>query len=88
MHSPVSIITGGPGTGKTFTTRAIVDVWNKLGLRVKLACPTARAAHRLNGVTSSGSATQAGCSSLKLTAACLLVAICEPSCWGRKLALP
>jgi len=50
MTSPVSILTGGPGTGKTFTTRTIVEVWRELGYRVKLACPTARAAHRLNGV--------------------------------------
>lgn len=48
MEHPVSIITGGPGTGKTFATSTIVDVWRRLGLRVALACPTARAAHRLN----------------------------------------
>ena len=38
------VLTGGPGTGKTFTVRAIVDRWRAEGKRVLLACPTARAA--------------------------------------------
>jgi exodeoxyribonuclease V alpha subunit len=38
------LLTGGPGTGKTFTVRAIVDAWRAEGKQVLLACPTARAA--------------------------------------------
>ena len=38
------ILTGGPGTGKTFTVREVVRQWQQQGRRVMLACPTARAA--------------------------------------------
>jgi ATP-dependent exoDNAse (exonuclease V) alpha subunit len=48
MQSPLSVVTGGPGTGKTYTIRAIVRCWLEQGMRVALACPTARAAFRLN----------------------------------------
>lgn len=41
------IITGGPGTGKTTVTRAIVDACQALGRPVALASPTGRAAKRL-----------------------------------------
>lgn len=44
--APLSVLTGGPGTGKTLTTRSIVERWVSQGKRVVLACPTARAAHR------------------------------------------
>eukprot|EP00741_Cyanophora_paradoxa_P016870 tig00020943_g16294.t1 len=43
----VLIVTGGPGCGKTFTTRVIVSLWQSMGLRVALAAPTGRAAQRL-----------------------------------------
>ncbi len=39
-HSPVSLITGGPGCGKTFVTRAIVRYFKSRGLTVKLCAPT------------------------------------------------
>lgn len=45
------ILTGGPGTGKTTTTRAILKLFEKLGKRVLLASPTGRAAKRLSEVT-------------------------------------
>ncbi len=45
------IITGGPGTGKTTITRAIVSTLKELGLKVKLAAPTGRAAKRLSEAT-------------------------------------
>ncbi|KAA0159522.1 hypothetical protein FNF31_04761 [Cafeteria roenbergensis] len=44
----LAVLCGGPGTGKTFATRAVVRAWLRSGLRVSLACSTARAAHRLN----------------------------------------
>ncbi len=45
------ILTGGPGTGKTTTTRAILKLFERLGKRVLLASPTGRAAKRLSEVT-------------------------------------
>ncbi|ABW32131.1 SF1B family DNA helicase RecD2 [Acaryochloris marina] len=47
----VVILTGGPGTGKTFTTRTIVALWKAMGKDIVLASPTGRAAQRLSEVT-------------------------------------
>ncbi|MFM8395295.1 MAG: ATP-dependent RecD-like DNA helicase, partial [Acidobacteriota bacterium] len=43
----VLILTGGPGTGKTTTLRAMVQLFLAMRLRVALASPTGRAAQRL-----------------------------------------
>ncbi len=43
----VSVLTGGPGTGKSRTVAAVVSLAAKRGLRVALAAPTGRAAKRL-----------------------------------------
>ena len=43
----VVVITGGPGVGKTTIVRAIVDVFERERLAVRLAAPTGRAAKRL-----------------------------------------
>lgn len=45
------VITGGPGTGKTTTLRAVVALHERLERRVALAAPTGRAARRLAEVT-------------------------------------
>ena len=45
--SPVSVLTGGPGTGKTLTTRIIVEIFREKRAQVLLAAPTGRAAKRL-----------------------------------------
>lgn len=45
------VITGGPGTGKTTTVRAICRAYEQHGLRVALAAPTGRAAQRLAEAT-------------------------------------
>ncbi|MBJ7900767.1 MAG: ATP-dependent RecD-like DNA helicase [Cyanobacteria bacterium RI_101] len=50
-QSPVLILTGGPGTGKTFTTRTIVALWQAMGKKIALAAPTGRAAQRLGEMT-------------------------------------
>lgn len=42
------IITGGPGTGKTTTVNAIIDLFERSAQRVLLAAPTGRAAKRLS----------------------------------------
>jgi exodeoxyribonuclease V alpha subunit len=43
----VSVLTGGPGTGKSRTVAAVVSLAGRRGLRVALAAPTGRAAKRL-----------------------------------------
>ncbi len=43
----VLIITGGPGTGKTTIIKAMLEVFSQLGLRVRLAAPTGRAAKKM-----------------------------------------
>jgi len=47
----ISIITGGPGTGKTTLIKAITAMHQATGKRVCLAAPTGRAARRLAEVT-------------------------------------
>jgi exodeoxyribonuclease V alpha subunit len=47
----VLILTGGPGTGKTFLTRTIVALWKAMGQKIMLAAPTGRAAQRLSEMT-------------------------------------
>lgn len=49
--SRLMILTGGPGCGKTFTTRAIVALWKAMGKSILLAAPTGRAAQRLSEMT-------------------------------------
>jgi len=43
----VFALTGGPGTGKTTTIRAILRMFDAMGLKVSLAAPTGRAAKRM-----------------------------------------
>ncbi len=45
------ILTGGPGTGKTTTLRAIITLLEGLGERVLVAAPTGRAAKRMTELT-------------------------------------
>jgi exodeoxyribonuclease V alpha subunit len=51
LTCPVSILTGGPGTGKTHTLRAILTLARAKGLRCVLAAPTGRAARRMAEAT-------------------------------------
>ena len=48
LQSKFSIITGGPGTGKTTILRAVVDILRAKRARIALASPTGRAAQRLS----------------------------------------
>lgn len=45
------IITGGPGTGKSTITKAILRISEKLSSKILLAAPTGRAAKRLSEIT-------------------------------------
>ena len=47
----VVAITGGPGTGKTTSIRAILALFSSLGLETMLAAPTGRAAKRMSELT-------------------------------------
>jgi exodeoxyribonuclease V alpha subunit len=51
VNSPVSVITGGPGTGKTTCLKALIQLLEGWGLRYALASPTGRAAKRLSEAT-------------------------------------
>ena len=51
MESGALLLTGGPGTGKTTILRAVLSVYQQMGLRCVLAAPTGRAAKRLTEVT-------------------------------------
>ncbi len=47
IERPVTIVTGGPGTGKTTLVRGLVKILGRCGLKILLAAPTGRAAKRL-----------------------------------------
>lgn len=47
LRCKVSILTGGPGTGKTTILRALVDILKAKKVRLTLAAPTGRAAQRM-----------------------------------------
>ncbi len=51
LEDKVHIITGGPGTGKSTITNAILAVTAKLTDKILLAAPTGRAAKRMSEIT-------------------------------------
>lgn len=51
LSEKIHIITGGPGTGKSTITRAILAITSKLTDKITLAAPTGRAAKRLSEIT-------------------------------------
>jgi exodeoxyribonuclease V alpha subunit len=51
LQHAVTILTGGPGTGKTTIIRAAVSLFANLGLSYALAAPTGRAAKRMSEST-------------------------------------
>ncbi|MCL2772990.1 MAG: ATP-dependent RecD-like DNA helicase [Oscillospiraceae bacterium] len=48
VSSKVFVLTGGPGTGKTTITKAIIEIFKNAGKKVLLAAPTGRAAKRMS----------------------------------------
>lgn len=51
VNNPVTVITGGPGTGKTTTIRGIIKLLEDLDKEVVLAAPTGRAAKRMSDLS-------------------------------------
>lgn len=51
LTAKLSILTGGPGTGKTLSLRTVVTLAQARGYRVLLTSPTGRAARRLSAAT-------------------------------------
>ena len=52
LASKVSILTGGPGTGKTTILRSLVSILKAKKTKIMLAAPTGRAARRMSETTS------------------------------------
>jgi exodeoxyribonuclease V alpha subunit len=57
MELGVSVLTGGPGTGKSRTVAAVVRLAQERGKQVALAAPTGRAARRLAEFTDAPTST-------------------------------
>ncbi|WP_431782288.1 SF1B family DNA helicase RecD2 [Streptomyces chumphonensis] len=53
----VAVLTGGPGCGKSFTVRSVVELARAKGATVLLAAPTGRAAKRLAELTGAEAST-------------------------------
>lgn len=57
INNGVSVITGGPGTGKTTIVKCILQILKAMGKKVKLMAPTGRAAKRLSESTGEDAST-------------------------------
>ncbi|MFJ9413975.1 ATP-dependent RecD-like DNA helicase [Streptomyces sp. NPDC101227] len=53
----VAVLTGGPGCGKSFTVRSVVELARAKKAKVVLAAPTGRAAKRLSELTGADAST-------------------------------
>ena len=53
LTQPLTVITGGPGTGKTMIQKAILDIYQKHNPKARIVCcaPTGRAARRMEEST-------------------------------------
>ncbi len=51
LNSNISVITGGPGTGKTTIIKCIIDILEDLNIEYVLCAPTGRAAKRIKETT-------------------------------------
>ena len=52
INGGVTVITGGPGTGKTTIVKGILSIFDDLDFKTVLAAPTGRAAKRMSEATS------------------------------------
>ena len=51
VRNPFSVITGGPGTGKTTITKGVIMIFHMRGLDVMCAAPTGKASDRMSEAT-------------------------------------
>lgn len=51
LENGIMVLTGGPGTGKTTTLNAMIQILASKGLEIALAAPTGRAAKRMSELT-------------------------------------
>ena len=57
LEGGVMVLTGGPGTGKTTVVRALISIFESIGMKTALAAPTGRAAKRMSEATSKDAKT-------------------------------
>ncbi|MEU6109156.1 ATP-dependent RecD-like DNA helicase [Streptomyces albidoflavus] len=57
LTEKTAVLTGGPGCGKSFTVRSVVELARAKGAKVVLAAPTGRAAKRLAELTGAEAST-------------------------------
>ncbi|MFH9615007.1 ATP-dependent RecD-like DNA helicase [Streptomyces pratensis] len=57
LSRKVAVLTGGPGCGKSFTVRSVVELARARSAKVVLAAPTGRAAKRLSELTGAEAST-------------------------------
>src|SRR5246500_18581 len=57
LTQKVAVLTGGPGCGKSFTVRSVVELARARKAKIVLAAPTGRAAKRLSELTGHEAAT-------------------------------
>ena len=57
MRNSLFVLTGGPGTGKTTTLNAIIEIFDNRNMSVALAAPTGRAAKRMTELTGKNAVT-------------------------------
>lgn len=57
LKNQIVVITGGPGTGKTTSVRAILAMFDRLGIKTLLTAPTGRAAKRLTELSGQEAST-------------------------------
>lgn len=51
LRHQLVVLTGGPGTGKTTSVRAVLAMFDRLGMKTLLTAPTGRAAKRMTELT-------------------------------------
>lgn len=57
LNSPVSVLTGGPGSGKTTVLKGVIEAMEREGKKVLVAAPTGRAAKRASNLTGADATT-------------------------------